>query len=199
MIAGPSEILIISDGSCDPAWIAADLLSQAEHDELAGAFMVTTDERHALNVKEELKRLMENFPRKDIAQKSVERFGTIFLVDDLYKACEVANYIAPEHLEVLTQDPFSLLPYIKHAGAIFLGRLSTEALGDYILGPNHTLPTGGTARFFSPLGVYDFIKRSSVMYVSKEGFDRLAELTESIAKAEGLFAHYTSVRIRREV
>lgn len=199
MIAGPSEILIISDGSCDPAWIAADLLSQAEHDELAGAFMVTTDERHALNVKEELKRLMENFSRKDIAQKSVERFGTIFLVDDLYKACEVANYIAPEHLEVLTQDPFSLLPYIKHAGAIFLGRLSTEALGDYILGPNHTLPTGGTARFFSPLGVYDFIKRSSVMYVSKEGFDRLAELTESIAKAEGLFAHYTSVRIRREV
>ncbi|MEZ0360586.1 MAG: histidinol dehydrogenase [Hydrogenobacter sp.] len=199
MIAGPSEILIISDGSCDPAWIAADLLSQAEHDELAGAFMVTTDERHALNVKEELKRLMENFPRKDIAQKSVERFGTIFLVDDLYKACEVANYIAPEHLEVLTQDPFSLLPYIKHAGAIFLGRLSTEALGDYILGPNHTLPTGGTARFFSPLGVYDFIKRSSVMYVSKEGFDRLAELTESIAKAEGLFAHYTSVKIRREV
>ncbi|WP_340691147.1 histidinol dehydrogenase [Hydrogenobacter thermophilus] len=198
MIAGPSEILIISDGSCEPSWVAADLLSQAEHDEMAGAFMITTDEKHALRVKEELERLMEDFPRKEIAKKSIERFGTIFLVEDMFKACEVANHIAPEHLEVLTEDPFSLLPYIKHAGAIFLGRYSTEALGDYILGPNHTLPTGGTARFFSPLGVYDFIKRSSVLFVSKEGFERLAEPTESIAKAEGLFAHFTSVRIRRE-
>jgi histidinol dehydrogenase len=198
MIAGPSEILIISDGSCEPSWIATDLLSQAEHDEMAGAFMITTDEKHALRVKEELERLMGDFPRKEIAKKSIERFGTVFLVEDMFKACEVANYIAPEHLEVLTEDPFSLLPHIKHAGAIFLGRYSTEALGDYILGPNHTLPTGGTARFFSPLGVYDFIKRSSVLFVSKEGFERLAEPTESIAKAEGLFAHFTSVRIRRE-
>jgi len=198
MFAGPSEILVISDGSCKPSWVAVDLLSQAEHDELAGAFLITTDEKHAIKVKEELEKLIENFPRKEIAKRSIERFGTIFIVEDLYKACEVANHISPEHLEVLTEDPFSILPYIRHAGAIFLGRFSTEALGDYILGPNHTLPTGGTAKFFSPLGVYDFVKRSSVLYVSKEGFDRLAEPTESIAKAESLFAHYMSVRIRRE-
>jgi histidinol dehydrogenase len=198
MFAGPSEILVISDGSCKPSWVAVDLLSQAEHDELAGAFLITTDEKHAIKVKEELEKLIEDFPRKEIAKRSIERFGTIFIVEDLYKACEVANHISPEHLEVLTEDPFSILPYIRHAGAIFLGRFSTEALGDYILGPNHTLPTGGTAKFFSPLGVYDFVKRSSVLYVSKEGFDRLAEPTESIAKAESLFAHYMSVRIRRE-
>jgi histidinol dehydrogenase len=198
MFAGPSEILVISDGSCKPSWVAVDLLSQAEHDELAGAFLITTDEKHAIKVKEELDKLIEDFPRKEIAKRSIERFGTIFIVEDLYKACEVANHISPEHLEILTEDPFSILPYIRHAGAIFLGRFSTEALGDYILGPNHTLPTGGTAKFFSPLGVYDFVKRSSVLYVSKEGFDRLAEPTESIAKAESLFAHYMSVRIRRE-
>jgi histidinol dehydrogenase len=198
MFAGPSEILVISDGSCKPSWVAVDLLSQAEHDELAGAFLITTDEKHAIKVKEELEKLIEDFPRKEIAKRSIERFGTIFIVEDLYKACEVANHISPEHLEILTEDPFSILPYIKHAGAIFLGRFSTEALGDCILGPNHTLPTGGTAKFFSPLGVYDFVKRSSVLYVSKEGFDRLAEPTESIAKAESLFAHYMSVRIRRE-
>jgi histidinol dehydrogenase len=198
MFAGPSEILVISDGSCKPSWVAVDLLSQAEHDELAGAFLITTDEKHAIKVKEELEKLIEDFPRKEIAKRSIERFGTIFIVEDLYKACEVANHISPEHLEILTEDPFSILPYIRHAGAIFLGRFSTEALGDYILGPNHTLPTGGTAKFFSPLGVYDFVKRSSVLYVSKEGFDRLAEPTESIAKAESLFAHYMSVRIRRE-
>ncbi len=196
MVAGPSEILVISDGSCDPRWVASDLLSQAEHDELSGAFMITTEEKHAIRVKEEIEKLMEDFPRKDIAKRSIERFGTIFLVESLEKACEVANFIAPEHLEVLTEDPFSLLSYIKHAGAIFLGRYSTEPLGDYVLGPNHTLPTGGTARFFSPLGVYHFVKRSSVVYVTKEGFEKLAEPTESIAKAEGLYAHYISVKVR---
>ncbi len=199
MIAGPSEILIISDGSCNSKWIASDLLSQAEHDELAGAFMITNSEKHALEVKEEVYKLLENFPRKDIAQKSIERFGTIFLVEDMYQACQVANYIAPEHLEIITEDPFALLPYIKHAGAVFLGKYTTEPLGDYILGPNHTLPTGATARFFSPLGVYDFVKRSSILYVSKEGFEKVADATESIAKAEGLFAHYSSVKIRREL
>ncbi len=198
MIAGPSEILVISDGSCDPRWIASDLLSQAEHDELAGAFMVTNDEKHAHKVREELYKLLEDFPRKDIAQKSIERFGTIFLVEDMYQACEVANHIAPEHLEIVTQDPFALLPYIKHAGAVFLGRYTTEPLGDYVLGPNHTLPTGATARFFSPLGVYDFVKRSSILYVSEEGFNKLADATESLAKAEGLFAHYLSIKIRRK-
>ncbi|MFN3975767.1 MAG: histidinol dehydrogenase [Aquificaceae bacterium] len=198
MIAGPSEILIIADGSTDPKWAACDLLSQAEHDELAGAFMITTDEEYAQEVSQWVKRLLEEFPRKEIAQKSIDRFGTIFLVKDLYQACEVANHIAPEHLEVLTEDPFSLLPYLKHAGAIFLGKYATEPLGDYVLGPNHTLPTGGTARFFSPLGVYHFLKRSSVIYLSKEGFEKVAEPAESIAKAEGLYAHFYAVRVRRE-
>ncbi len=199
MIAGPSEILIIADGSVDPKWTASDLLSQAEHDELAGAFMITTDEEYAREVSQWVEKLLEDFPRKEIAQKSIERFGTIFLVEDLYKACEVANYIAPEHLEVLTEEPFALLPYIKHAGAVFLGKYATEPLGDYVLGPNHTLPTGGTARFFSPLGVYHFLKKSSVIYLSKEGFERVADYAESIAKAEGLFAHYYAVRVRREL
>ncbi len=199
MVAGPSEILIIADGSVDSKWTASDLLSQAEHDELAGAFMVTTDEEYAREVSKWVEKFLEDFPRREIAQKSIERFGTIFLVEDLYKACEVANYIAPEHLEVLTEDPFSLLPYIKHAGAVFLGRYATEPLGDYVLGPNHTLPTGGTARFFSPLGVYHFLKKSSVIYLSKEGFERVADYAESIARAEGLFAHYYAVRVRREL
>ncbi len=199
MIAGPSEILIIADGSVDPKWAASDLPSQAEHDELAGAFMITTDEEYAREVSQWVEKLLEDFPRREIAQKSIERFGTIFLVEDLYKACEVANYIAPEHLEVLTEEPFALLPYIKHAGAVFLGKYATEPLGDYVLGPNHTLPTGGTARFFSPLGVYHFLKKSSVIYLSKEGFERVADYAESIAKAEGLFAHYYAVRVRREL
>ncbi|MDW8031916.1 MAG: histidinol dehydrogenase [Aquificaceae bacterium] len=198
MIAGPSEILVIADGTVDPKWCACDLLSQAEHDELAGVFMVTTDEEYAKEVAGWVRKLLGDFPRGEIARSSVERFGTIFLVEDLYKACEVANYIAPEHLEVLTEDPFSLLPYIKHAGAVFLGKYATEPLGDYLLGPNHTLPTGGTARFFSPLGVYHFLKRSSLIYLSREGFDRVAEPAENIARAEGLYAHYYSVRIRRE-
>ncbi len=198
MIAGPSEILIIADGSVDPKWTASDLLSQAEHDELAGAFMITTDEEYAKEVAHWVEKLLEDFPRKEIAKKAIERFGTIFIVEDLYQACEVANHIAPEHLEVLTEDPFSLLPYIKHAGAIFLGKYATEPLGDYVLGPNHTLPTGGTARFFSPLGVYHFLKRSSVIYLSKEGFEKVAEAAESIAKAEGLYAHFYAVRVRRE-
>lgn len=198
MIAGPSEILIIADGSTDPKWTACDLLSQAEHDELAGAFMITTDEEYAKEVAHWVEKLLEDFPRKEIAQRSVERFGTIFLVEDLYQACEVANHIAPEHLEVLTEEPFSLLPYIKHAGAIFLGKYATEPLGDYVLGPNHTLPTGGTARFFSPLGVYHFLKRSSVIYLSREGFEKVAEPAENIAKAEGLYAHFYAVRVRRE-
>lgn len=174
------------------------LLSQAEHDELAGAFMVTTDEEYAKEVAHWVDKLLEDFPRKEIAQKAISKFGTIFLVEDLYQACEVANHIAPEHLEVLTEEPFSLLPYIKHAGAIFLGKYATEPLGDYVLGPNHTLPTGGTAKFFSPLGVYHFLKRCSVIYLSREGFEKVAEPAENIAKAEGLYAHFYAVRVRRE-
>ncbi|WP_448588626.1 histidinol dehydrogenase [Thermocrinis sp.] len=198
MIAGPSEVLVVSDGTVDPEWIAWDLLSQAEHDELAGAFLITTDEDHAEEVIKRLDSIMKDFPRKDIAQKSIEKFGTVFLVEDLDQACDVANHIAPEHLELMVKEPFSLLPKIKHAGAVFLGAYATEPLGDYLLGPNHTLPTGRTARFFSPLGVYDFVKRSSVMYVAKEGFEKVAEHAEHIAKAEGLLAHYGAVRVRRQ-
>ena len=198
MIAGPSEILIIADSSADPSWLAVDLLSQAEHDELAGAFMITTDYELARRTAEEVRELLRDLSRKDIAKESINRFGTIFIVDDLEKACEVANFIAPEHLEVVTEDPFSLLPYIKNAGAVFLGKYTTESLGDYVLGPNHTLPTGGTARFFSPLGVYDFVKRSSVLYTSKEGFKRISDLAEVLAKVEGLEAHYLASYIRRK-
>ncbi len=197
MIAGPSEILVIADDSADPDWVATDLLSQAEHDELAAAILLTPSETLADKVKESTYRILSTLQRKEIASKSLERFGTIFITEDLYHACEVANFVAPEHLEIITEEPMALLPYIKHAGAIFMGKYTTESLGDYVLGPNHTLPTGGTARFFSPLGVYDFIKRSSVLYVSKEGFDRISDLAEAIAKAEGLEAHALAVRIRR--
>ncbi len=198
MVAGPSEILVIADSSADPSWVASDLLSQAEHDELSASILITDSEELAGEVVRELKRLLEDLERRDIAKKSLERFGTVFLVEDMEHACEVANLIAPEHLEVMTREPFSLLPLLSNAGAVFLGPYTTEPLGDYILGPNHTLPTGGTARFFSPLGVYDFIKRSSILYVSKEGFDKVSELAMILARAEGLPAHELAVRIRRD-
>ena len=198
MIAGPSEVLVIADESANPRWVAADLLSQAEHDELAAAILVTPSERLAEEVVKAIRELLNSLERKEIAQRSLERFGTVFLVKDLFHACEVANHIAPEHLEVITKEPMALLPELKHAGAIFLGAYSTEPLGDYLLGPNHTLPTGKTARFFSPLGVYDFIKRSSVIFVAKEGFKRVADYAEVLAMAEGLTAHALAVRVRKD-
>ena len=198
MVAGPSEILVIADSSADPEWIAIDLLSQAEHDELAGAFMITPDFDLAYKTSSEVKKLLKGLKRREIAEESLRRFGTIFIVEDIKKACELANFIAPEHLEIITEDPFSLLPYIRNAGAVFLGKYTTESLGDYILGPNHTLPTGGTARFFSPLGVYDFVKRSSILYTSKEGFLRISDLAEALAKAEGLEAHYLASNLRKK-
>lgn len=197
MIAGPSEVLVIADKSANPKWVAADLLSQAEHDELAASILITPSEDFAREVVNAVKELLQTLERKEIAERSIERFGTAFLVEDLFQACEVANYIAPEHLEVITKEPMALLPELKHAGAVFLGAYSTEPLGDYLLGPNHTLPTGRTARFFSPLGVYDFIKRSSVIYVSKEGFERVADYAEVLARAEGLTAHALAVKIRK--
>lgn len=198
MIAGPSEILVIADETADYKWIAADLLSQAEHDELAASIIITTSEKLAKDVKDYLyNKLLKDFSRKEIAQKSLDNYGHAFIVDDLETACEVANYIAPEHLEIITQNPFDLLNKIKHAGAIFLGPYSTEPLGDYILGPNHVLPTGAAARFSSPLGVYDFVKRSSVIYVSKEGFDRVSNHAINMAISEGLEAHALSVKIRK--
>ncbi|NPA32438.1 MAG: histidinol dehydrogenase [Aquificae bacterium] len=198
MIAGPSEVLVIADESANPRWVASDLLSQAEHDELAASILITPSEELANSVKREVENLLGTLERRQIAEASLSRFGTIFIVRDLHQACEVANFIAPEHLEVLTREPFALLPLIKHAGAVFLGQYSTEPLGDYVLGPNHTLPTGGTARFFSPLGVYDFIKRSSVIYVSREGFLRVSGYARAIARAEGLLAHELAVKVREE-
>ncbi len=197
MIAGPSEVLVIADESANPKWVAADLLSQAEHDELAAAILITPSEKLAEEVVKAVNELLSSLERKEIAERSIERFGTVFIVENLYHACEVANFVAPEHLEVITKEPMALLPELKHAGAIFLGKYSTEPLGDYLLGPNHTLPTGRTARFFSPLGVYDFIKRSSVIYVAEEGFKRLADYTEVLAHAEGLTAHALAVKVRK--
>ncbi|ACO03990.1 MAG TPA: histidinol dehydrogenase [Persephonella sp.] len=197
-IAGPSEILVIADETANPEWVAADLLSQAEHDELAASILVTTSEDLAIDVKNILYNvLLKDFEREEIARKSLDNYGHIFIVDDLDTACEVSNFIAPEHLEIITKSPFDLLEKIKHAGAIFLGEYSTEPLGDYILGPNHVLPTGRSARFSSPLGVYDFIKRSSIIYVSREGFDRVEKYARQIATAEGLYAHRLSVEVRK--
>ncbi|WP_028951054.1 histidinol dehydrogenase [Sulfurihydrogenibium subterraneum] len=199
MIAGPSEILVIADETANYKWVAADLLSQAEHDELAASILITTSEELAKNVKDYLyNELLKAFSRKEIAEKSLNNYGHAFIVEDLEKACELANYLAPEHLEIVTENPFDLLNKIKHAGAIFLGHYSTEPLGDYILGPNHVLPTSRSARFSSPLGVYDFVKRSSVIYVSKEGFERVANHAINMANSEGLEAHALSVKIRKE-
>ncbi|WP_457642783.1 histidinol dehydrogenase [Persephonella sp.] len=196
-IAGPSEILVIADETADPEWVAADLLSQAEHDELAASILVTTSPQLAQDVKNILyEKFLVEFSRESIARKSLDTYGHAFVVDDLETAVAVSNHIAPEHLEVITENPFRLLDKIKHAGAIFLGEYATEPLGDYVLGPNHVLPTGRAARFSSPLGVYDFVKKSSVIYVSREGFDRVEKYARQIATAEGLEAHRLSVEVR---
>ncbi len=196
MVAGPSEILVIADETANPAWVAADLLSQAEHDELAGAFCITTSFEQALKIKDEVEKQLKSLSRREIAEKAVERWGTIFVVESIDEACRLADEIAPEHLEVMTANPWELLPKLNNAGAIFLGPYATEPLGDYVLGPNHTLPTGGTARFYSPLGVYDFVKRSSVLFVSKEGFEEVKEAAKVLAEYEGLEAHKRAVEIR---
>jgi histidinol dehydrogenase len=197
MIAGPSEILVISDNENYLNYIAADLLSQAEHDELAAAFFVTPNERLAYKVKEKVYEFANNLERKNIIFKSLENWGYIFITKDLKQACEVSNEIAPEHLEVLIENPFEILGYLKNAGAIFLGSYTCEALGDYVLGPNHVLPTGGSARFYSPLGVYDFIKRSSIIFVTKEGFKEVADKAIVLAECESLTAHALSVKVRK--
>ncbi len=199
MVAGPSEILVIADETANPDWVATDLLSQAEHDELAGAFLVTHSEKLADEVVKAVEEKLQKLKRKEIAEKSIENFGTVFITRDVYHSCEVANEVAPEHLEVATSEPFALLDHIKHAGAIFLGHYTCESLGDYVLGPNHVLPTGGSARFFSPLGVYDFIKRSSVLYVSPEGFKRVSGAARELAECEGLEAHRLAVEVREAV
>ena len=196
MVAGPSEILVIADETSNPEWVAVDLLSQAEHDELAGSFLVTHSEGVARETIRYVKDYLKRLKRRDIAEKSMERFGTAFLTFDVNHSCDVSNLIAPEHLEVVTEEPFSLLDRLRNAGAIFLGRYTCESLGDYVLGPNHVLPTGGSARFFSPLGVYDFYKRSSILYVSREGFERVGSYAFSLSQVEGLEAHGLSVKVR---
>ena len=198
MIAGPSEILVLADGSCNPAWVAADLLSQAEHDKLASAVLVTDSAALAKAVAAELERQIPLLPRADIARTSIDDNGKIVLCSDLSKAIEAANLIAPEHLEVCVDDPFAVMPLIKNAGSIFLGKNVPEALGDYFAGPNHTLPTSGTARFSSPLGVDDFVKKSSFLYYSRDALAKVAPRIADFAEREGLHAHAKSVTIRYE-
>jgi histidinol dehydrogenase len=198
MIAGPSEILVINDGSGDPAHIAADLLSQAEHDELASSILITTDEAFGRRVEAALADQLSRLRRKEIARQSLAAYGAIIVARDLDEATAFSNRLAPEHLELAVADPFGLLPQIRHAGAIFLGHYTPEAAGDYLAGPNHTLPTGGTARFFSPLALDDFVKKSSLVSFSKAGLQRLGPAVVRIAELEGLEAHARSVAIRLE-
>lgn len=196
MIAGPSEILVLADGGCDAQCVAADLLSQAEHDRLATAVLVTTSSRLAAEVAAELERQIPLLPRADIARESIDTNGKIIIADTLDDAVAVSNRIAPEHLEVCTEDPFALLDSIQNAGSVFLGRNVPEALGDYLAGPNHTLPTSGTARFSSPLSVDDFMKKSSYLYYSKEALSDVYQSVALFARKEGLEAHARSVESR---
>ena len=196
MIAGPSEILIIADSSSDPVYLAADLLSQAEHDRLASAVLITDSMDLAKKVAEEIDRQLETLPRKEIASASIENNGKIIVCSDLYDAVEVSNRIAPEHLELCVDEPFDFLGMVRHAGSVFLGRYAPEPLGDYFSGANHTLPTGGTARFSSPLGVDDFVKRLQYTYYTKDALSDVAKDIEAFAREEGLEAHARSIGAR---
>lgn len=198
MIAGPSEILVLSDGDSDPAWVAADMLSQAEHDVCASAVLVTDSPSLAAAVQQELEKQLITLPRRDIAAKAIADNGKIIVTADLGAAVEAVNRIAPEHLELCVADPFALLPQIRNAGSVFLGRSAPEALGDYFAGPNHTLPTSGTARFSSPLGVDDFRKRSSFLYYTREALAEAAPRIAEFARREGLEAHARSALSRRQ-
>ena len=196
MIAGPSEILVLCDGKTSPDWVAMDLFSQAEHDALAQAILLCPDQAFVRAVGESIERQLADMPRRDVIAASLGARGALIVVRDLEQACEIANRIAPEHLELSVEEPERWLPRLRHAGAIFLGRYSSEALGDYCAGPNHVLPTGGTARFSSPLGVYDFQKRTSLIEVSRAGARRLGEIAVELALGEGLPAHAQAARYR---
>ncbi len=198
MVAGPSEVLVIADEQANPKYIAADLMSQAEHDKLASAMLVTTSELLVDKVNRELERQMAYLSRKDIIEESLKNYGGAIIVKDLDEAFEVSNYLAPEHLEVLVQDPVTTLPKIKNAGSIFLGEYSPEPLGDYMSGTNHVLPTGGTAKFYSALGVYDYVKYSSYSYYPKAVLATFKDDVETFAKSEGLDAHANSITVRFE-
>jgi histidinol dehydrogenase len=199
MIAGPSEILVICDGQTDPDWIAMDLFSQAEHDELAQAILLSPDAKFIEAVAASADKLLGQMPRRDIIQTALENRGALIHVVDLDEACAISNRIAPEHLELSIAEPEVWLPKLKHAGAIFLGRYTSEALGDYCAGPNHVLPTSGTARFSSPLGVYDFQKRSSLIQVSAQGAQKLGDIASVLAFGEGLHAHAQSALFRKKI
>ena len=196
MIAGPSEILVIADGTCNPKYVAADLLSQAEHDRMASAVLVTDSEKLAADVAEELERQLPTLSREDIARTSIDNNGKIIITKSIDEAVEVANSIAPEHLEICVDEPFMYLDKIKHAGSIFMGKYCPEALGDYMAGPNHTLPTSGTARFSSPLSVDDFVKKTQFSYFTKDALGKLCRDVEYFANKEGLGAHARSAVVR---
>jgi histidinol dehydrogenase len=198
MIAGPSEVLVIADETADPKDIAADLLSQAEHDVLASSILVTTSESIVAATEKELEKQLELLPRKEFAEKSLKEYGAAILVKDLDEAFEVSNGIAPEHLEIMTINPLEKLPLVKNAGSVFLGENTPEPLGDYMSGTNHVLPTGGTARFYSPLGVYDFIKRTAYSYYPREALRDFKDDVIKFAELEGLNAHANSIRVRFE-
>ena len=197
-IAGPSEILVLADETANPRYVAADLLSQAEHDEMASAILVTTSEELGRRVSEEVDEFVKGLSRKEIIQKSLDNYGWILLADSLEDAVETVNLIASEHLEIVTRNPFEVMTKIRNAGAIFLGEYSSEPLGDYFAGPNHILPTNGTARFFSPVSVDDFVKKSSIIYYSREALEKAYEDIEYFAKQEQLTAHANSIHVRFE-
>lgn len=197
-IAGPSEILVIADETANPRYVAADLLSQAEHDELASAILITTDEGVAKEVEQQIDGFLQELSRADIIRKSLDNYGYILLADTMDSAVEAANAIASEHLEILTKDPYKVMTKIRNAGAIFLGEYSSEPLGDYYAGPNHILPTNGTARFFSPLNVDDFTKKTSLISYSREALEQAHKDIELFAGKEGLTAHANSIRVRFE-
>ena len=198
MIAGPSEIGILADETAKPHYLAIDLLSQAEHDEMASSIMITTCDEIAELTSNEVEEYLKNLSRETIARKSIEERGAIIVASSMEEALELMNEIAPEHLEVMTKNPFELLPFIKHAGAIFLGENTPEPIGDYLAGPNHTLPTGSTAKFYSPLNVENFMKKSSIINFSKNAINELGEACALLADTEGLTAHAKAVRVRLE-
>ncbi len=197
-VAGPSEILVLADESANARYVAADLLSQAEHDELASAVLVTTSRDLADEVQKEIAEFLKKLERRDIIEKSLDRFGMILLADSMDDAIEAVNDVASEHLEIVTKNPFEIMAKVRNAGAMFLGPYSSEPLGDYFAGPNHILPTNGTARFFSPLSVDDFVKKSSVIHYSREALGAVHTLIEEFAKSEGLTAHANSIAVRFE-
>ena len=197
-IAGPSEILVLADETANPRYVAADLLSQAEHDELASAILVTTSEALADKVSAEIDEFVKQLSRKDIITKSLDNFGYMLVADTMEDALDAVNQIASEHLEIVTKNPFEVMTKVQNAGAIFMGEYSSEPLGDYFAGPNHVLPTNGTAKFFSPLSVDDFIKKSSIIYYSREALEPIHKDIIAFAEAEQLTAHANSIRVRFE-